>query len=76
MAAYIGINGMGVLGRRLLRMLVELGYDKNYPATFEIGQINDPNMTAEQLVYLLKHDTVYGTWGKASEAPSSSAEDR
>lgn len=65
MAAYIGINGMGVLGRRLLRMLVELAYDKNYPATFEIGQINDPNMTAEQLAYLLKHDTVYGTWGRS-----------
>ena len=68
MAAYIGINGMGVLGRRLLRMLVELNYDKNYPATFEIGQINDPNMTAEQLVYLLKHDTVYGTWGRSVTA--------
>ena len=68
MASYIGINGMGVLGRRLLRMLVELAYDKNYPATFEIGQINDPNMTAEQLVYLLKHDTVYGTWGRSINA--------
>lgn len=65
MASYIGINGMGVLGRRLLRMMVELAYDKDYPATFEIGQINDPNMTAEQLVYLLKHDTVYGTWGRS-----------
>lgn len=62
MALYIGINGMGVLGRRLLRMLVELAYDNNYPAAIEIGQINDPNMTADQLVYLLKHDTVYGTW--------------
>lgn len=68
MASYIGINGMGVLGRRLLRMLVELSYDKNYPATFEIGQINDPNMTAEQLVYLLKHDTVYGTWERSVNA--------
>ena len=62
MASYIGINGMGVLGRRLLRMIVELSYDKNYPATFEIGQINDPNMTAAQLAYLLKHDTVYGAF--------------
>lgn len=68
MAAYVGINGMGVLGRRLLRMMVELNYDNNYPATFEIGQINDPNMTAEQLVYLLKHDTVYGAWGKSVTA--------
>ena len=56
MAIYVGINGMGVLGRRLLRMLVELSYDNNYPAAIEIGQINDPNMNAEQLAYLLKHD--------------------
>lgn len=59
-----GINGMGVLGRRLLRMMVELDYDDNYPAGFDIFQINDPNMTAEQLAYLLKYDTVYGTWGR------------
>ena len=65
MAIYVGINGMGVLGRRLLRMLVELSYDNNYPAAIEISQINDPNMTAEQLVYLLKHDTVYGAWGRS-----------
>ena len=63
-----GINGMGVLGRRLLRMMFELGYDVNYPADFEIRQINDPNMTAAQLVYLLKHDTVYGTWGRSINA--------
>ena len=65
MAIYVGINGMGVLGRRLLRMIVELAYDNNYPASFEICQINDPNMTASQLAYLLKHDTVYGTWGRS-----------
>lgn len=65
MAIYVGINGMGVLGRRLLRMIVELGYDSSYPAGFAICQINDPNMTAEQLAYLLKHDTVYGAWGKS-----------
>lgn len=64
MAMYVGINGMGVLGRRLLRMIVELGYDSSYPTGFAICQINDPNMTAEQLAYLLKHDTVYGSWGR------------
>lgn len=66
----VGINGMGVLGRRLLRMMVELNYDENYPAEFNVCQINDPNMTAKQLAYLLKHDTVYGTWGKAVEVVS------
>lgn len=65
-----GINGMGVLGRRLLRMMFELNYDENYPADFDIFQINDPNMTAEQLVYLLQYDTVYGTWGRTVEAIS------
>ena len=65
-----GINGMGVLGRRLLRMMFELGYDVNYPADFDICQINDPNMTAEQLAYLLKHDTVYGTWGRTVQTSS------
>lgn len=64
MAIWLGINGMGVLGRRLLRMIVELGYDSSYPTGFIISQINDPNMTAEQLAYLLKHDTVYGSWGR------------
>ena len=64
----VGINGMGVLGRRLLRMMVELNYDENYPATFDILQINDPNMPASQLAYLLKHDTVYGAWGRSINA--------
>lgn len=65
MAMFVGINGMGVLGRRLLRMIVELNYDNNYPTGFAICQINDPNMNAEQLAYLLKHDTVYGSWGRS-----------
>lgn len=60
----VGINGMGVLGRRLLRMMIELNDDVNYPSRFNIVQINDPNMNANQLVYLLKHDTVYGYWNK------------
>lgn len=64
MAIYVGINGMGVLGRRLLRMIIELGYDSSYPTGFAICQINDPNMNANQLAYLLKHDTVYGSWGR------------
>lgn len=60
----VGINGMGVLGRRLLRMMIELNDNANYPSSFEIVKINDPNMNANQLVYLLKHDTVYGYWNK------------
>lgn len=66
----VGINGMGVLGRRLLRMMIELNDDVNYPSRFNIVQINDPNMNANQLVYLLKHDTVYGYWNETVEVVS------
>lgn len=57
--AIVGINGMGVLGRRLLRMI----FDENQSVgkyTFDIGLINDPYITPEQLKYLYNHDTVYG----------------
>lgn len=59
MAIKVGINGMGVLGRRLLRMI----FDENQSLgkyMFDIGLINDPYITPEQLEYLYNHDTVYG----------------
>lgn len=46
-----GINGMGVLGRRLL-LTADLMND--------VVLINDPNVTLDNLIYLLKHDSVYG----------------
>lgn len=49
----IGINGMGVLGRRMLLMAIESGM-------FTVGAVNDPTMPLDTLIYLLKHDTVYG----------------
>lgn len=64
MSLKIGINGMGVLGRRLLRMAYELNASGSYVDNINITQINDPKMSAEQLVYLLKHDTVYGKWDR------------
>lgn len=55
----IGINGMGVLGRRLLRMIIEESPSVD-TYTFEIGLINDPYITPGQFKYLYNHDTVYG----------------
>lgn len=57
----IGINGMGVLGRRLLRMLVEALWDSDASEDkFDIVAINDPYISPESLKYLYNHDTVYG----------------
>ena len=50
----IAINGMGRIGRLLFRRLV------NDPA-FELVAINDI-MDKENLLYLLKYDSVYGTF--------------
>jgi glyceraldehyde 3-phosphate dehydrogenase len=48
----IAINGMGRIGRLLFRRLID------HPA-FDIVAVNDI-MDHENLVYLLKHDSVYG----------------
>lgn len=59
----VGINGMGVLGRRLLRMLFSETSDFLKP--FVVKGINDP-MPIAALYYLVEHDTVYGLWDGAS----------
>ena len=59
MAIVIGINGMGVLGRRLLRMIIDESPSVNNEDIY-IGLINDPYITPGQLEYLYNHDTVYG----------------
>lgn len=48
----IAINGMGRIGRLLFRRLIE-------DDTFEIVAVNDL-MRAENLIYLLRYDSVYG----------------
>lgn len=50
----IAINGMGRIGRLMFRRLVDDG-------DFEIVAVNDL-MEAENLLYLLKYDSVYGTF--------------
>ena len=50
----IAINGMGRIGRLLFRRLIE-------HEQFKIVAVND-TMPAENLAYLLKYDSVYGTF--------------
>lgn len=54
MSAGIGINGFGRIGRTVFRILIEKG--------LRIGAINDPSLTPKQLAYLLKYDSVHGTF--------------
>ena len=55
----VGINGMGVLGRRLFRMIYEdCGESSSTP--LEIKQINDPYTDPNLAKYLIERDTVYG----------------
>ncbi len=50
----IAINGMGRIGRLLLRRLIEI-------EPFEIVAVNDL-MPVKNLAYLLKYDSIYGTY--------------
>lgn len=52
MAIRIGINGLGRIGRLVCRMAQER-------AEIEVVHINDP-MPQEQLLYLMKYDSVHG----------------
>jgi glyceraldehyde 3-phosphate dehydrogenase len=52
----IAINGLGRIGRAVLKQLVEDG-------AFELLAVNDL-ASAEELAYLLKHDSVYGRYGR------------
>jgi glyceraldehyde 3-phosphate dehydrogenase len=55
----IAINGMGRIGRLLCKLLTS--------TTHDIVAVNDP-MSAKNLAYLLKYDSVYGTeFGKSNE---------
>lgn len=62
MAIRTFIDGMGVLGRRLLRMITsdEYPFDTGTNGEYKVVGINDPYVSVKQLAYLLTHDTVYG----------------
>src|SRR5574344_1802734 len=53
MSTKVGINGFGRIGRLAFRRCVEEG--------LEVVAINDLS-SAENLAYLLKHDTAHGAW--------------
>ena len=57
--ARIAINGLGRIGKLVLRDLIDNG------ACGDIVLINDPNSTVEQLSLLMEFDSVHGRWGKS-----------
>ena len=57
--ARIAINGLGRIGKLVLRDLIDNG------ACGDIVLINDPNSTVEQLSLLMEFDSVHGRWEKS-----------
>ena len=53
----IAINGLGRIGKLVLRDLIDHG------AKGDIVLINEPNADAEQLATLIEFDSVHGRWG-------------
>lgn len=56
--ARIAINGLGRIGKLVLRDLVDNG------AGGDIVLLNEPNADVEQLALLMEFDSVHGRWGK------------
>ena len=52
----IAINGMGRIGRAAFKQIVDDG-------TLQMAAVNDI-VPAEELAYLLTHDSVYGRYGR------------
>ena len=60
----IAINGMGRIGRAAFKQIVDDG-------ALELAAVNDL-VPAEELAYLLKHDSVYGRYARDVRAQSGS----
>ena len=58
----IAINGMGRIGRAAFKQIIDDG-------ALELAAVNDL-VPAEELAYLLKHDSVYGRYGREVRAQS------
>ena len=62
----IGINGMGRIGRLVLRSalggVTRVTGDKNANTKLEITHLNEINGGAETIAHLLEFDTVHGRW--------------
>ena len=50
----IGINGFGRIGRLVCRAILERG------SPLELVAINNPCLSIDEIVYLLKYDSVHG----------------
>src|SRR5919107_2957069 len=60
MAAKVAINGLGRIGRAALKLIMET-------PELELVAVNDIG-SLENMAYLIKYDTVYGSYGKDVEA--------
>lgn len=60
----IGVNGLGRIGRTLLRLLWERG-------DHEVVHVNDLNADVENLAYLLRYDSNFGRFGGTVEGRAS-----
>jgi len=58
----VAINGLGRIGRAAFRQIIDDG-------TLELAAVNDL-VPAEELAYLLKHDSVYGRYARDVRAQS------
>ena len=62
----IGINGMGRIGRLVLRSalggVTRVTADNNANTQLEITHLNEINSGAETIAHLLEFDTVHGRW--------------
>jgi glyceraldehyde 3-phosphate dehydrogenase len=58
----IAINGMGRIGRAAFKQIIDDG-------ALQVAAVNDL-VPAEELAYLLKHDSVYGRYGRDVRAQS------
>lgn len=60
MPVQLGINGFGRIGRLVFRSAFESGKAR-------VTAINDPFMSTDYLVYLLKYDSVHGRFNHKVE---------
>ena len=65
MAIGVAINGLGTVGRQLLKALCARKADNGVDDMFSIKLVNDMT-TPENMKYLLEHDTIYGPWDEVT----------
>ena len=65
MAMNVAINGLGTVGRQLLKALCARKAENGVDDKFSIKLVNDM-ATPENMKYLLEHDTIYGPWDEVT----------